>query len=132
MGSGLSVLGPLRFKVKLTAAASLTYDQLVHLFFLGFKFFSIGYTLQVEDSNKFCAVDLNGWVNGMTNEIVEEGSLVGVGTFSSGASEVQSQTATASLTYVKSNGASYTPKCQWKLRRGRFRCVKPRPPRNNN
>ena len=73
-----------------------------------------------------CAVDLDGWVKGSSNEIVEGGSLVGVQTFSSGASEVQSQTATASLTYVTTNGASFKPKCEWKLRRGRFRCVKPR------
>jgi len=94
---------------------------------IGFKFFSVGYTLQIEDSTlQKCAVDLDGWVKGSSNEIVEGGSLVGVQTFSSGASEVQSQTATASLTYVTTNGASFKPKCEWKLRRGRFRCVKPR------
>merc|ERR1711971_1343058 len=94
---------------------------------IGFKFFSVGYALQIEDSTlQKCAVDLDGWVKGSSNEIVEGGSLVGVQTFSSGASEVQSQTATASLTYVTTNGASFQPKCEWKLRRGRFRCVKPR------
>merc|ERR1712007_396511 len=51
----------------------------------GFKFFSVGYTLQIEDSTlQKCAVDLDGWVKGSSNEIVEGGSLVGVQTFSSG------------------------------------------------
>ena len=54
-------------------------------------------------------------------ELILKGSyVVGVQTFSSGASKVQSQTATASLTYVTTNGACFTPKCEWKLRGGRF------------
>jgi len=92
---------------------------------IGKDFPFIGYTLSLKNP-KDCAVDNDGWLKASTNSIVEGGSLVGTVTFSSGASDVQSQTATASLTFVKTNSGSFKPKCKWRFRRGKFRCVKPR------
>jgi len=91
---------------------------------------AIGYILSLKNPLKRCAVDEDGWIKASTNSIVEGGSLVGTVTFSSGASDVQSQTATASLTYVKTNSGSFKPKCKWRFRRGKFRCVKPRKKKN--
>ena len=93
----------------------------------GKNFPCIGFTLKLKDPRERCVVDGTGWVKACpTEEVFQEAKLVGLVTFSSGASDVQSQTATASLSYVKTNSGSFKPKCKWKFRRGKFRCIKPR------
>ena len=92
----------------------------------GKNFPAIGFTLKLKDPRERCVVDGTGWVKASTGDVFQEAKLVGFVTFSSGASDVQSQTATASLSYVKTNSGSFKPKCKWKFRRGKFRCIKPR------
>jgi len=90
------------------------------------KFNCVGYTLKVTKLEG-CVVDQVGWVSPCNEEeSLEEAKLVGIVTFSSGASDVTSQTATASLSYVKTNSGSFKPKCKWRFRRGSWKCVKGR------
>jgi len=93
---------------------------------IGKNFPCIGFTLKLKDPRERCVVDGTGWIRACSEDVFQEAKLVGLVTFSSGASDVQSQTATASLSYVKTNSGSFKPKCKWKFRRGKFRCIKPR------
>ena len=89
---------------------------------IGFNFGCVGYTLNTEG----CAVDSElSWDKACSDNVIN-GKLIGAVTFGAAGNPVESQTSTGALTTVATKSGRRKPKCTWKYKNGRFRCVKRR------